>query len=62
MDAYVHASASVIPTYLHVDEAYEEWWNETPKLRDKPKINRKYVLQAGLTVRNCTIQKVRPQY
>ena len=43
-DAYAHASASEIPTYLKVDEAYEEWWNETAKLRDKPKINRKYVL------------------
>ena len=36
-DAYAHALASDIPTYLQVDEAYEEWWNETAKLRDKPK-------------------------
>jgi len=43
-DAYAHAFHKGVPTYLSVDEAYEEWWNETAKMRDKPKINRKYVL------------------
>ena len=43
-DAYAHASSSGTPTYLQRDETYEDWWNETAKERDKPRINRKYVL------------------
>ena len=27
LDAYTHANSGDIPTYLAVDEPYEEWWN-----------------------------------
>ena len=43
-DAYAHANSSGTPTYLQVDEAYEDWWNATAKECGKPRITRKYVL------------------
>lgn len=43
--AYIYASAGCIHTSLAVDRAYEEWWNKTENLCDKPKFTRKYVLR-----------------
>ena len=42
--AYTNASAGDILAYLAANKVYEEWWNRTAKLREKHKINCKYVL------------------
>ena len=44
IDAYAHSPAPDTKTYLSVDEAYEEWWNETCSSRSKPPITRKFVI------------------
>ena len=44
IDAYAHSPAPDTKTYLSVDKAYEEWWNETCSSRSKPPITRKFVI------------------
>ena len=44
IDAYAHSPALDTNTYLSVNEAYKEWWNETCSSRSKSLINWKFVL------------------
>ena len=44
IDAYAHSPAPDTKTYLSVNEAFKEWWNETCSSRSKPPITRKFVI------------------